>query len=797
MDRRSIIFIVGMTVLFFLMNQWFEFGKTGGNKVIEPMTQVEFLNEKLARELTAAERNQLGIIPMYRDVELRDFFCYAYFQNGNLLTISQEGMEFPQELFIQNPGSSSLMTERVDLRISAEKHGEPVLYSLYPLSKLVLPWIPDEGEYKVQMVFFEGDKVMTIDGTTYGIERAIFDSTPENNAIVFLDFKKSRTPYGYFNKKINGIHYLNSTPSFENYAVLNFPTKEIINERERKEQYYVLENDYFQLVFSNYNGALAEINLPFRSETNSSSVVRPIEFDRILKETYPDNDKFPQYSALKATTDGKTTKVDPSVGGYYPLIRRDLIGSAGDTTVNVNPHYYATTVFEKDTFPFVEEFTVTRFEPDLIEFEFKDSKRKITKTFSIPDDADDAPYCLNMSINIDGDARHLVVGAGIPEVELISGSFNPTLKYRQRSLQKPKIEQIKTPKTFVDYPLIQADWYCNGNGFFGIILDPLNREASGLAVHPISGELVPSRLTLVDAQYQRFPSEKFPGYGMHTPLLARPGRTDYRLYLGPFDKSILKRVDRTFTDPITGYGPDYSGAQSYHGWFAFISQPFAKFLFVIMDFFHSITGSWGISIILLTVVLRLMLYPLNNWSMRSNAKLQKLSPKIKEIQEKYKKDQKRVQMEMMNIYKREKVNPFGGCFPILIQLPFLFGMFDLLKSSFELRGATFIPGWIDSLTAPDVLFSWSYPIPFFGTSFHLLPVLLGVIMFIQQKVMSAGKVATDQQKQQKMMGNVMTIVFTVMFYNFPSGLNLYWMSSMLLGILQQWYVNKKINSAKG
>ncbi len=284
---------------------------------------------------------------------------------------------------------------------------------------------------------------------------------------------------------------------------------------------------------------------------------------------------------------------------------------------------------------------------------------------------------------------------------------------------------------------------------------------------------------------------------MHIPIMARPGKTDYRLFLGPFDKSILKQVDRTFTDHTTGYCPDYSGAQSYHGWFAFISQPFAKFLFVIMNFFHTVTGSWGISIILLTVVLRLMLYPLNNWSMRSNAKMQKLAPKVKELQEKYKKDKKRSQMEMMSLYRKEKVNPLGGCFPILIQLPFLFGMFDLLKSSFELRGATFIPGWINNLTAPDVLFSWSYPIPFFGTSFHLLPVMLGVIMYFQQKVMSAGKAATDQQKQQRSMGNIMTIVFTVMFYHFPSGLNLYWISSMLLGILQQWLVNKKINPSKG
>jgi YidC/Oxa1 family membrane protein insertase len=127
-------------------------------------------------------------------------------------------------------------------------------------------------------------------------------------------------------------------------------------------------------------------------------------------------------------------------------------------------------------------------------------------------------------------------------------------------------------------------------------------------------------------------------------------------------------------------------------------------------------------------------------------------------------------------------------------------MFDLLKSAFELRGATFIPGWIDNLTAPDVLFSWNYPVFFFETSFHLLPVLLGAVMFLQQRMSSPlpknGQLLTDQQKQQKMMGNIMVVVFTVMFYHFPSGLNIYWLSSTGLGIVQQWITSKRLKPLK-
>jgi YidC/Oxa1 family membrane protein insertase len=174
--------------------------------------------------------------------------------------------------------------------------------------------------------------------------------------------------------------------------------------------------------------------------------------------------------------------------------------------------------------------------------------------------------------------------------------------------------------------------------------------------------------------------------------------------------------------------------------------------------------------------------------------MQRIAPQVAALQEKYKKDPKRARIEVMNLYKEKKVNPVTGCLPILIQIPFLVGMFDLLKSVFELRGASFIPGWIPNLTAPDVVFSWNRPIFFLGTDFHLLPFLLAAVMFAQQKISSQlpkdPKLLTDTQKQQKMMGNVMTLVFTLMFYHFPSGLNIYWLSSTLLGIGQQWWMNR-------
>ena len=175
--------------------------------------------------------------------------------------------------------------------------------------------------------------------------------------------------------------------------------------------------------------------------------------------------------------------------------------------------------------------------------------------------------------------------------------------------------------------------------------------------------------------------------------------------------------------------------------------------------------------------------------------MQKVAPKLQALQEKFKGDPKRLQTETAMLYKTEGVNPFSGCLPFIIQLPFLIGMFDLLKSSFDLRGVSFIPGWINNLTAPDVLFSWNYPIIFFGTSFHLLPFILGGLMFVQMRFSNAQQAqkgpVSDQQQQMKMMGNIMTVFFTFMFYNMPSGLNLYWIFSTLFGILQQWFMMKR------
>lgn len=519
---------------------------------------------------------------------------------------------------------------------------------------------------------------------------------------------------------------------------------------------YVLENDYQQIVISSVGGAVSEINLPFRTKENPKSIVRKIEFDKILSATFP----------LAGYTTSEGNFPNGKVGGYYPLLRR-----------GISPQYFGMTLGDETV-----TYSLERLEKNMVVMEGKTESGRITKTYRLPDDSDASPYTFSLTVQVQGNGQGLGLGTGVPEVEIISGSASEALKYLVTKGREEVTEQLSLPKGEVMISSVEPKWIADSNGFFAILLDPGEKVGAGMVAAKIPGTDVPTRLSLIDAPNTPYPAEKYPGYEMRLPLKKGSGTYEFRVFAGPLAKSVLAKNG-------------YLAAKSYHGWFSFISGPFAKFLFLLMQGFYAIIPSWGLAIILLTIALRVMMYPLNAWSIKSTLKMQKLAPKLAQLQEKYKKDPKRAQIEIMGMYKEQGVNPLGGCLPLLIQMPFLIGMFDLLKSAFELRGAGFIPGWITNLSAPDILFSWHTPIWFFGTSFHLLPFLLGATMYWQQKMSGSRpknpQQMTDQQRQQKMMGNIMTVLFTVLFYHFPSGLNLYWLSSMLLGILQQWWMSKK------
>lgn len=553
------------------------------------------------------------------------------------------------------------------------------------------------------------------------------------------------------------------------------------------ETFYVLENDYQQLVFSSAGGSLAEINLPLKNSQHPKSYVKEIDFDRTIVASSPANARFPLH-AYQAPGGGEKEGV---VGGYYPLLRRGINGKT------ISPEYYALNIVGDDPSVAYTNFRMTRFESNLIEFQGTVNGARVTKTYTIPAERN-GPYCFHLDVQVDGDASGLWLTSGVPDAEIVSNAYSPLLRIQVTKNKVSDVDTIDLPKKGpLQVDTVSPNWISNCNGFLGVIMDPLESIGQGYKTVQIEGDKAPTRLTLIDPGYNLYPAQDYPGYATLLPL--KSGLMPFRIFAGPYDTSLLKELDALYDDPAKHYNPDYTSALSIQGWFSFISQPFAKFLFFLMQLFYAITRSWAVSIILLTVALRAMMFPLNNWSIRSSIKMQEIAPRVKAIQERNKKDPRKAQVEVMNLYRESGINPMTGCFPVLLQMPFLIGMFYLLKSSFPLRGAVFIPGWIDDLSAPDVLFSWSQPIWFIGNEFHLLPILMGVTMWLQQKFTSKlpkdPSKLSDTEKQQKMMGNMMAVLFTVMFYNFPSGLNIYFMLSTLLGIAQQVWMVKKMQMA--
>jgi YidC/Oxa1 family membrane protein insertase len=174
--------------------------------------------------------------------------------------------------------------------------------------------------------------------------------------------------------------------------------------------------------------------------------------------------------------------------------------------------------------------------------------------------------------------------------------------------------------------------------------------------------------------------------------------------------------------------------------------------------------------------------------------MQRIQPQLAEIREKYKKDPQRQQREMMKLYKDAGVNPMGGCLPLLIQSPVFMALYNVLQHAIELRQAPFMM-WIDDLSAQDALFMIPFSLPFLGHAFNLLPILMGVGQYYQQKTSMPTGAAADPRTQ--MMGYIMPPMLTIMFYRLPSGLVLYWIVNTLLSILHQHYMNRGESTAGG
>lgn len=217
----------------------------------------------------------------------------------------------------------------------------------------------------------------------------------------------------------------------------------------------------------------------------------------------------------------------------------------------------------------------------------------------------------------------------------------------------------------------------------------------------------------------------------------------------------------------------------------FLVRPIAQYLIIpFFTFLHTFIPNYGVVIIVFAICLKILLNPLTKSQMKSMKKMGTLGPKMTAIREKYKDDPVKANQQIMKLYKEEKINPAGGCLPMLLQLPILYALFGVFRSTIELRGEPFI-WWIHDLAAPDVIFHLPFTIPIFGISdVSGLATLMGITMFIQQKM-------TVTDPKQKALVYIMPIMMTLLFFSFPAGLNLYYFVFNLLSIIQQYFTNKK------
>jgi YidC/Oxa1 family membrane protein insertase len=321
-------------------------------------------------------------------------------------------------------------------------------------------------------------------------------------------------------------------------------------------------------------------------------------------------------------------------------------------------------------------------------------------------------------------------------------------------LQKGKLREIKFKKIEGEMQLPgPVDWIAYTGQYFIVSVVPLELSPNHarLKVVDQSNQMVETTFVGPEAMLQTGAKQEF----------------QFKLFLGPKEVKLLQAAD-----------PKLAKAVNF-GWTDIIAQP----LLVCLKFFYRFTHNYGVAIILLTVLIKILFWPLTHKSYVSMQKMKKMQPKMQKIKEKYKDDKEKLNQEIMQLYRTQGTNPLGSCLPMVLQIPVFFALYRVLYGSIAMRHAPFAL-WINDLSAPDRLYV-GLNIPYLG-GLPVLTILMGVSMFLQQK-MSPTSVDPRQEKMMLMM----PVIFTVFFVNFPSGLVLYWLVNNILSIGQQYYINKK------
>ncbi len=465
----------------------------------------------------------------------------------------------------------------------------------------------------------------------------------------------------------------------------------------------------------------------------------------------------PQASALKSTKQivVETPKMKVTfgdLGGGMTSVRlkdyRETVGSSKEKELleNLGPYQYFPVVFQTAGGKTFNDATI--FTPDRGDFTVSDKAEAITfsgilangtkvkKIYTFRPDS----YGVDLSIETEGQDQTPVYAdfAVMSLKEKSSYVFKGPFVYDGK-----KFEQISKLEPSVG---VSQEYNYTGFdlGYFSFILAPQQGA-------PKPGLLI--------TKTEDTPIDRFALGG---------GRMESSLYFVPNKIPLLKQLN-IHAEKIVNFG-----------WFHVIALP----MLWGMNWVDKFTHNYGIDIILLTVLIKIIFYPLSLKSYRSMKQMQKLQPMIAKLREKYKDDKEKLNKEMMEIYKTKGINPLGGCLPMIVQIPVFFALYKVLYSAIELRHAPFV-FWIKDLAAPEDLFTLhvaGYALPI-----RILPLIMGITMVIQQKMQP---MSADPMQEKMML--FMPILFTFLFWGFPAGLVLYWLVNNVISIGQQYYINKQV-----
>lgn len=366
-------------------------------------------------------------------------------------------------------------------------------------------------------------------------------------------------------------------------------------------------------------------------------------------------------------------------------------------------------------------------------------------------------YLIELNVSISNHSSAPIADKPFVKIAHVVGDPESRITFEgPMGLLNETLEEIKV-KDIVDKPEIEGTfrWIGITDRYFMNVLIPEESISGTMKMEKVGEDMIISQLILPQTEIAPGDAKAFP----------------FKAFIGPKDTETLATANYELGKAVN------------FGMFDILAKPFLW----IMNQIYKVIPNYGIAIIILTLITKILLFPLGNKSYKSMNDMKRMQPLMTEIREKYKDDKKKMNEETMALYRTYKINPMGGCLPMVVQLPVFFALYRMLYQAIELRHAPFF-GWINDLSAPDRLFQFGFSVPFMEPPYGIpvLTIVMGATMFLQQKMSPP---PGDPTQAKLMM--FMPLIFTVIFINFSAGLVLYWLINNVFSIAQQYYIQKK------